>query len=49
VEQLRITGQQEFETTVSAAVKRHHEEEIQLIKENLAKIVSVLKSDGSPL
>ena len=42
VEQLRLTRQQnfEFETAVSAAVKRHHEEELQVIKDNLAKIVS---------
>ena len=46
VEQLRFGGQQDFETIVSAAVKRHREEELQLIKDNLAKIVSDLKSDA---
>ena len=42
VERLRLTRQQnfDFETAVSAAVKRHHEEELQIIKYNLAKIVS---------
>ena len=44
VEQLRFGGQQDFETIVSAAVKRHREEELQLIKDNLAKIVSDLKN-----
>ena|ERR1700761_8323988 len=44
-EKLRITDQQEVETAVSAAIKRHHEEEIQLIKENLSEIVSTLRSD----
>ena len=44
MERLRLNGQQQLATTVSAAVKRHREEETQLIKENLAKIVSVSKS-----
>ena len=41
--QLKLTDQQDFETAVSATVKRHQEEEIQFIKKNFAKIVSVLK------
>ena len=45
VDQLRLSGQQYFETAVSAAVKRYHEEEIQCIKDNLAKTVSTLTSD----
>ena len=45
MEQLWVASQQDFESSVSAAVKRHHEEEIQLIKETLTKIVSLLESD----
>ena len=45
VAQLGATGQQDLETAISAAVKRHHEEEIQLIKDNLTKTVRVSVSD----
>ena len=37
---MQVIDRQDLETVIGAAVKRHHEEEIQLIKENLAKIVS---------
>jgi len=39
--QLGAGGHQELETAVRAAVKRHQEEEIQLIKDGLAKTVRV--------
>ena len=39
--QLGSSGHQDFETAISAAVKRHHEEEIQLIKKSLAKTVCI--------
>ena len=37
--QVEAMGNQSFESTISAALNRHHEEEIQLIKDNLAKTV----------
>ena len=43
--QLGATHCQDLETTISAAVKRHHEDEIQLIKDNLAKTVRLSLSD----
>ena len=47
--QLRATGHQDLETAIrkviSAAVKRHHEEEIQLIKDSLAKTVRLSMSN----
>jgi hypothetical protein len=45
VKELHETNQKDLETTLGAAMKRHHEEEIELIKANLTKIVSVFKSD----
>ena len=45
VAQLGECGHQDLESAVSAAVKRHHEEEIELIKGSLAKTVRVPTSD----
>ena len=35
-----MTIAQELETAVSAAVRRNHDEELQLVKDNLARLVS---------
>jgi len=45
VAQLGATAHRDIETAVATAVKHHHGEEIQLIKESLAKSVRVLTSD----
>ena len=37
--QLGAAGHQDLETAIDAAVKRHHEEELQHIKDSLAKTV----------
>ena len=39
--QLGASDYQHLESAISAAVKHHHEEEIELIKQSLAKTVSV--------
>ena len=44
VVQLGGIGQQDRETAISAAVKRYHEEEIQLTKDSLAKTVRISTS-----
>ena len=40
MEKLRLNSQIDLESDVSAAVKRHRDEEITLVKVNLAKIVN---------
>ena len=43
--QLGATDRQDLETDISTAIKRHHEEKIQLIKDSLAKTVRASISD----
>ena len=39
MEHLKLSDQQSLETTIGAAIKLHHDEEIQLLKVSLAKTV----------
>ena len=43
--QLGAIGHQDLETAISAAVKRYHQEEIQLIKDSMGRTVRISTSD----